>query len=54
MGCLEAHLMKLHLLFYKYFQSKSLDVKFINNIKYIHNRIKKLKTNNYIKDNISK
>ena len=53
MGCLEGHLMKLHLLFYKYFQSKSLDVKLINNIKYIHGIVKKLKTY-YIKDGILK
>ena len=52
MGCLEAHLMKLHILFYKYFQSKPLDVKFINNIKLMHNRVKRIRVN-YIKDKIS-
>ncbi len=52
-GCLEAHLMKLHLLFHKYFQPKSLDEKFINNLKLMHKNIKCIKML-FIKDKASK
>lgn len=45
--------MKLHILFYKYFQTKSLDLKLINNLKLIQNTIKMLKFS-HMKDNILK